>query len=104
MSTEENKDVIRRYRQMHNENRLDRLGEVLADNFTPHTMLPGVPPSVESARNIHMGSVAIFPDVHTTTEDLIAEGDKVVERWTQTATHTGAPFFVGNIPASGKRV
>jgi steroid delta-isomerase-like uncharacterized protein len=42
-----------------------------------------------------------FPDVISTIEDLIAEGDKVVARWRSRATHQGD--YMG-IPASGKEV
>jgi predicted ester cyclase len=42
-----------------------------------------------------------FPDMHYTVEDLIAEGDKVVCRWTVRATHQGE--FMG-VPATGKVV
>ncbi|MGQ0601315.1 MAG: ester cyclase [Anaerolineales bacterium] len=104
MSTESNKALVRRYREIYNTNQLDKLGEVLADNFVPHTLMPGMQPGLETYKQIHGMAKASFPDIQTKTEDLIAEGDKAVERWTQTMTHTGAPFFVGNIPASGKAV
>jgi steroid delta-isomerase-like uncharacterized protein len=39
--------------------------------------------------------------VHFTVEDLIAEGDKVVGRWTFRGTHRGD--FMG-IPPTGKKV
>jgi steroid delta-isomerase-like uncharacterized protein len=42
-----------------------------------------------------------FPDTHLTIEDQIAEGDKVVTRWTGTGTHQGSLM---GIPPSGKRV
>jgi predicted ester cyclase len=42
-----------------------------------------------------------FPDTHYTLEDLIAEGDKVVWRYTFRGTHRGD--FMG-IPATGKVV
>ena len=41
-----------------------------------------------------------FPDINFTVEDLIAEGDKVVVRWTMTGTHTNE--FMG-IAATGKQ-
>jgi predicted ester cyclase len=104
MSTESNKAIVRRYREIYNSNDLNALGEVLAANFTPHTLMPGVPPSLDGIKMVHQKTLDIFPDFHITTEDLIAEGDKVVERWVQTCTHTGAPFFIGNIPASGKKI
>ena len=104
MSVATNKDLVRRYRQIYNSNQLDPLAEILADDFTPHNLMPGLPPGLDGLKGVHQATVAIFPDLHITTDDLVAEGDKVVERWTQTMTHTGAPFFVGNLPASGKAV
>jgi predicted ester cyclase len=42
-----------------------------------------------------------LPDQHYTLEDLIAEGDKVVHRFTMRATHQGE---IMGIPPSGKVV
>ena len=42
-----------------------------------------------------------FPDRRYTVHDLIAEGDKVVARWTLEATHRGE--YMG-VPATGKQV
>ncbi len=103
--SETNKATVRRYREIYNASQLDKLEEVLSPDLKPHATMPGVPwNGLESARQIHLMTKSIFPDLHTTTEDLIAEGDLVVERWTQTQTHTGGPFFIGNIPPSGKRI
>lgn len=44
---------------------------------------------------------AAFPDLHFAVEDVIAEDDKVLTRWTLTGTHQGE--FMG-VPASGKRI
>ena len=44
---------------------------------------------------------AAFPDSHHTIEDLIAEGDKVVTRFTWSATHQGE--FEGIAP-TGRRI
>lgn len=41
-----------------------------------------------------------FPDLEITVEDQIAEGDKVVTRWTARGTHEGE--FMG-LPPTGKR-
>jgi predicted ester cyclase len=49
---------------------------------------------------------AAFPDIHVTVEDLIAEGDKLVNRVTYRGTHAGAlddPLW-GRIPPTGKRM
>src|SRR5829696_4198248 len=42
-----------------------------------------------------------FPDVVSTIEDIIAEGEKVVAHWRSRATHQGA--YMGT-PPSGKEV
>ena len=103
MSTESNKAIVRRYREIHNTDDLDKLEEVLSTDFLPHATLPGMPwNGIESALQVHMMTKSVFPDVYVETNDLLAEDDLVVERWTQTMTHTGTPFFVGNIPASGR--
>jgi predicted ester cyclase len=44
---------------------------------------------------------AAFPDIHYTLEDLVAEGDKVVLRWSAGGTHKGD--FMSVAPTS-KRV
>jgi predicted ester cyclase len=42
-----------------------------------------------------------FPDLRVPIEDLIAEGDRVVTRWTARGTHQGE--LIGNAP-TGNRV
>lgn len=42
-----------------------------------------------------------FPDLHITTDDLIAEGNKVTKVWTAHCTHKGDLM---GIPATGKSV
>ncbi|HUG16467.1 MAG TPA: ester cyclase [Thermomicrobiales bacterium] len=44
---------------------------------------------------------AAFPDLHFEVEDVIAEGDKVLTRWTLTGTHQGE--FMG-VPATGRAI
>jgi steroid delta-isomerase-like uncharacterized protein len=44
---------------------------------------------------------AAFPDWYSTTEELLAEGDRVVERWMGRGTHRGE--FQG-IPPTGRQV
>lgn len=99
--TETNKAIIRRYREAHNQNNMDVLDDIVAADLTSHSHLPNVPPGREGGKMVHQGSLASFPDGHTTTNDLIAEGDKVVERFTFVGTHKGE--FLG-IPATGKQI
>jgi len=98
MSTEENKALVRRYQDIYNSNNLGALGEVLAPDFVPHTLQPGVQPTIEGFKQLHMGTVAAYPDFHVAIEDLIAEGDKVVMRFLITGTHQGD--FMGIPPTA----
>lgn len=99
---ETNKDIVRRYRDAHNINQLDLLDDIVAADLIAHAQVPNVPPGLEGGKMVHMGVIASCPDLQTRTEDLFAEGDKVVERWSMSMTHTGAPLF--GAPATGRRV
>jgi steroid delta-isomerase-like uncharacterized protein len=44
---------------------------------------------------------AAFPDLHFAVEDVIAEGNKVLTRWTLTGTHEGE--FM-DVPATGRKI
>ncbi len=100
MTIEQNKEIVRRYRQIHNANDLDALDQIVAKDIESHNGQPGFPPGLEGGKMAHRGFLAAFPDSQTKTEDLIAEGDKVLERYTAWGTHTG-PFM--GMPATGKQ-
>jgi len=102
MSTEESKALVRReYEQGVNKKDFDVRDGALASNYVGH--FPGVPPiqGIEAFRQFTSGFFTAFPDLQTTIEDLIAEGDKVAVRQTWRGTHTGN--FLG-IPPTGKQV
>lgn len=101
MSTEENKAIVRRYREIHNSNNLAALDEIVDANIISHNGLPGLPPGLEGGKMAHMVFVSAFPDSRVTTDDLVAEGDKVVERFTFRGTNNGS--FMG-APPTGKQV
>lgn len=100
MSTEQNKAIVRRYREIHNKGTLDKLDEVVAKDLIQHSGLPGMPPGIEGGKMAHNFFIQAFPDTQVTTDDLIADGDKVVERYTARGTHKGE--FMG-MPATGKQ-
>lgn len=99
MSAEQNKAIVRRYREVHNSNALDQLDEIVAKDIISHSALPGLPAGLEGGKIAHRAVIAAFPDCKVTIDLLIAEGDFVVERFTSTGTHKG-PFM--GMSATGK--
>ena len=91
MSAEENKALVRREQ----EELWNSTGDLDAaeDLFAPEL--------AESARQEAADFRRGFPDVRSTIEDLIAEGDLVAARWSARATHQGE--YVG-VPATGREV
>lgn len=99
MSTETNKAIVRRYiEQILNNQRYDLADEFFVDTVELHGPGPGISGRTALVEFYAMFSAA-FPDWHTTIDDMVAEGDKVVVRYTVTCTHQGE--FRG-IPATGK--
>jgi steroid delta-isomerase-like uncharacterized protein len=100
MSAEDNKAIVRRYRAIHNSNKLDELDAIVAQDLVSHSAMPGLPPGLAGGKMAHQGFLSAFPDTQTKTLDLIAEGDRVVERYSAQGTHTGE--FMG-APPTGKK-
>ena len=102
MLTETNKTVSRRFfEEVWNKGNLAVLNEITAKdhvNSGPGT-LPGLPAGPEGAKQLVAVYRNAFPDVHFTIDEQIAEGDKVVTRWTGHGTHKGELL---GIPATGK--
>ena len=80
---------------------LDALDSLLSSDLRAHTALPGFPAGLEGAKAVHRLALAGMPDVHSVIEELIAEGDRVMARYTLTGTHKG-DFF--GMPPTGKQV
>ncbi len=97
-----NKDLVRRFAQeVLNDGNMAALEELVAADLVNHSPPPGVPADREGLRAFVLGQRAAFPDFQMTVEDLIAEADKVVLRFTARGTHQGT--FAG-IPPTGKQV
>jgi len=100
MSIEANKASYRRFfEEITNKQQLDRIGECMADNMVEHT--PGLSSGAAGVRRDFEAFLRAFPDMHTTIDDLTAEGDKVASRYHWTGTHHGE--FNGIAP-TGKQV
>ena len=103
MSTEENKAVIRRYFDMvWNQGKVDAVHEFVAENVLAYDATDREPRiGFESVKQVVILFHSAFPDMQCPLHDLLADGDKVVARWSLHGTQRGA--FMG-APASGKTV
>ncbi len=100
--TENNKAVIRKFlEEVINQNRMDRATDLVAEDFVELDPLPGQRQGREGLKEVLGMMRAAFPDIHWAVEEMVAEGDKVVTRFSWTGTHRGS--FMG-IPATGKSV
>jgi len=109
MSTEANKAVVRRaYLDGMNNRDLSIIDEVFAPDYIVH--YPDMEPihGRDAAKEAIAAFLDAFPDIVFKIEDQIAEGNKVVTRWTAVGTHSsdfrGFPKKGTVIPASGRKV
>jgi steroid delta-isomerase-like uncharacterized protein len=97
----DNKILIRHFVDCLNGGSPSAVEEFISADYVYHN--PALPDVKDFATLKHfnaMTSVA-FPDLRFTIEDLIAEGDKVVYRYSATGTHKGD---LSGIAATGKTV
>ena len=102
MGTEENKAVVRRFvEEFKNRANHGIVDELFTQDFIHHFPDPRLPKGRTGEKALGQSVLTGLPDVHATIEDLIAEGDKVVERTYAEGTHKGE-FF--GVPATGKKI
>lgn len=102
MSTEANKEVVRRFIEAAiNQGDVDASGTYVADDVVELVPFPGQGPGLEGLKDVLRGMRTAFPDMHWTVDEQIAEGDQVLTRFTWTGTHEGE--FLG-VPASRRPV
>ncbi len=104
MSTEENKAVVgQEFEEMFNQGgNLDAAEEIYAPDYVGHEPTFGDVHSVEGAKQFGADFRQAFPDLQTTIEDMVAEGDKVVTRFSIRGTHQGESEALG--PPTGNRI
>lgn len=104
MFADDIKTLAYRYNDdFHNANSPSVADEVLAPDFVMHLGFPGMPDPLdrEGLKGVVAMFHAHFTGLQHTIEDVIAEGDTVVFRWSGDATHTADLM---GIPAKGTRV
>jgi steroid delta-isomerase-like uncharacterized protein len=101
VSAEDNKTLYRRIvEEVWNSGNLAVVDEFIDTNCIFHAFDKDLK-GPEQFRQYAEELLTIFPDIHFTIEDLIAERDRVVSHWTATGTQKGE--FI-EIPATNKNI
>jgi steroid delta-isomerase-like uncharacterized protein len=109
--SENNKAVVRRlFEELWNKGNLSVADQLFTPNYTHHdSSSPDFGHGPESERKRATLYRTAFPDLRLTIEDLIAEGDTVMARWTCHGTHkgelngiapTGKPFTISGVTSA----
>jgi steroid delta-isomerase-like uncharacterized protein len=101
MSTEENKALARRSWEIVSPDNLDLIEEVYAPDLVWHEPDQDIR-GYDQAKQFVSSFFAAMPDINITVEDLIAEGEKVVSRYTIRGTHQGETEEFG--PPTGRQM
>ena len=102
MSMEENKaKILRFYDEVINKGNLSIINDLVSANIVDHHIPPELPKGAEGLKQMVIMFRTAFPDINMTSEEMIAEGDKVVCRFIMRGTHKGE--LMGIAP-TGKQV
>ena len=100
--SEQSKAAVRRWIERgFNQQNLDEFDRYFSPELVNHGLPPNLPPDLEGTKMLASMFLAAYPNIQVTIEDLVAEGDQVVTRWSARGTHQGD--FMG-IPPTGKDV
>jgi predicted ester cyclase len=96
-------DVVERFRkEVLNDKNLSVIDEIAAEDHVELDPLPGQAPGREGLKALlETEWFPAFPDQQWVAEEQVAEGEKIVTRFTFYGTHEG-PFM--GIPPTGRRV
>jgi predicted ester cyclase len=101
-----NKALSRRlYEEVFGRGNLAAADEVLAQDCLSHG--PGVPPGVgtEGIKRQALLLRTAMPDLRVVLNDQVAEGDRVVSRWTGIGTHSGPLALpTGTVDGTGRSI
>src|SRR3954471_3486262 len=92
--------VLRHWEEVVSKGNLEVIDEIFAPDFVVHETDQDIR-GPEGVRQFIFMLRAAFPDLYVTVEDVIAQEDKVVQRWTGRGTHQGELM---GIPPTGNQI
>jgi steroid delta-isomerase-like uncharacterized protein len=102
MSTEENKAIIcRMTEEFYNQGNVDLAEHYFADSYVHHDPASPHVRDRDGLKQMLRAFRAGCPDLHITSDQLLAEGDMVTKRWTYHATQSGD---LSGLPPTLKRI
>src|SRR5207247_2968008 len=100
-ATEANKAVVRRYlEEVINRGDFGVAEEIIASDYVNHTAGGGIGTGREGFVRRLRALRTAFPDWHVTIDELLADGEFVVDRFTIRDTHSGS---ANGIAPTGRR-
>jgi steroid delta-isomerase-like uncharacterized protein len=100
MSTEINRATVRRYYdEVLNGRNVDLIDQLAVEDYVENDPFPGQGNGRSDLKARAEAILGAFNPVRFTLEDVVAEGDRVVVRWSQVGTQSG-PFM--GMPPSGR--
>ncbi len=101
-TTESTRQIIYRFgNDLWSQGDMAAVEELFSQDFIDHNPLPGQRPGREGYKQMLSEFLTAFPDLNVSNEEIVADGDKGVLRWTATGTHQ-QPLM--GIPATGRQV
>jgi steroid delta-isomerase-like uncharacterized protein len=100
--SEQNKVLVRKfYEEVINNKNVDAFDELCSPDFVDHTAAPGQAPGLQGMKDGFAIFHRAFPDQRVNIEEIVAERDIVVTRFSVTAMHKGE---IMGAPPTGKYV
>ena len=99
-SVEQDRALIREVIKLINERNLDEAFELYSVDYIFHGAGGEVLNGRDAIRNVWGAWLVGFPDLHSTIEDIVTEGDKLALRFRVEGAHTGE--FLGMAPTNAK--
>ena len=100
--SDQNKAISRRvFEEIISQGNLSLVDEIFASNYVDHDPANPDVSGPDGFKLLVSKYRSAFPDLRLTVNDVVAEGDKVVARWTWSGTHEGD---LEGVPPTGKKM
>jgi predicted ester cyclase len=101
MSTQYKTAVLKLVEKGFNRKEMSAFNAYFSPTLIDHALPPGLPAGLEGRKIFVSTFLSAFPDIHVHVEDTVADGNKLVTRWSARGTHNGDLM---GIPPTGKKV